>query len=190
MTSYLRGLFGGQSQPTKPHSESRSRSRPTTAASYKSPKPTTSESAPPRSAGIKRSYSATRSHVPSPLRVVTNERSPRPAVQRSNTSRSHSKSKSASSSHHQPPNAQYSGPGTGEFHPDFARAFVHIVSRPTLPDPFPKRTVYVYPHQLTHRFLCISSPCDPLRGLLAATFPFSVSLSHIKDAVTSCFKEQ
>lgn len=117
MSSYLRNLFGGQGQSSKAQGESRSRSRPPPAVAYshKSSKLATSESTP-RSAGVKRSHSATRSHVPSPLRDVTNEGSQRPTLQRSNTSRSHSKSK--------PSNSHYNGPGTGELYPDFVRPCV------------------------------------------------------------------
>lgn len=113
MTSYLRNLFGGQGQSSRSQSESRSRSRTASAGAH-THKSKPSESATPRSAGVKRSYSATRSHVPSPLRDVTNEDSIH-GLHRSNTSRLHSKSKSASSTHSRPSNAQYSGPGTGKF---------------------------------------------------------------------------
>ena len=184
MSSYLRNLFGGQGQSSKSHGEPRSRSRPPAVTyNYKSSKPATSDSIPPRAAGVKRSHSATRSHVPSPLRDVTNEGS-HPALQRSNTSRSHSKSKNASSS-------QYSGPGAGELYPDFVRPYVYIVPRPTLPNSVSKRTIYAYPNQLAHWLLCLSSSWDPFCRLPATTFPFCISLSHIKeDAVTPCSKEQ
>lgn len=115
MTSYLRKVFGGPSQPPKSQGESRSRSRPP--AVTPSSKSAKSESTP-RSGGVKRSHSAIRSHPPSPLRDATNEESLRPPLQRSSSSRSRSKSRSASaSSHYQPQTSQYSGPGTGKFHP-------------------------------------------------------------------------
>jgi len=121
MSTYLRNLFGGQGQSSKAQGESRSRSRqaPAVAYNYKSSRSATPESSPSRSAGVKRSHSATRSHAPSPLRDVTNEEAQRPTLQRSSTSRSHSKGKSS--------NAQYNGPGTGKFHPDKVRLFVNIV---------------------------------------------------------------
>jgi hypothetical protein len=136
MTSVLRNWFGGQGQSSKPHTESRSRSRQAPAVDYsrKSSKPATSNSAPSRS-GVKRSYSATRSHVPSPLRDVVNEQSQRPPIQRSSSSRSYSKSGSSS---HSPSNPQYSGPGTGQFHPHFLRPCIDVTPRPPLPDSFPK----------------------------------------------------
>lgn len=183
MSAYLRNLFGGQGQSSKAQGESRSRSRqaPAVAYNYKSSRSATPESSPSRSAGVKRSHSATRSHAPSPLRDVTNEEAQRPTLQRSSTSRSHSKGKSS--------NAQYNGPGTGKFHPDKVRLFVNIVPRPALPNTFPKRAIYVYPHQLTHWLLCISPPWDSLCRFRPTTFPICVSLSHTKDAVTPCSKE-
>jgi len=123
MPSILRNLFGSQnqnqsqSQPPKSRGVSPSRPRPAPAvADYKPPKSGPSEPTPSRSGRVKRSHSTTRSHVPSPLRDVTNDGSQRPALQRSSTSRSRSESRSTSSSSHQSPTSQYSGPGAGEFH--------------------------------------------------------------------------
>ena len=119
MTSYLRNLFGGQNQSSKSHGESRSRSRqaPAVAYNHKHSKSATWEATPSRS-GVKRSHSATRSQTPSPLRDVLNEGPQRSAMRRSSSSRPHSKSRSASSN---PSKSQYSGPGTGEFHPGLLR---------------------------------------------------------------------
>ena len=169
MTSYLRNLFGGQSQPSKSHSESRSRprSRPAPAVAYphKSSRSASSDPTPARS-GVKRTYSATRSYVPSPLRDVANEQPQRPVMQRSSSSRSYSKNRSPSSS---PSNSQYSGPGTGTFTPHFPRSSVNIISQVHITRFFPQMNR-----------ICIPRPVPGLAPLLPFTpgLPLWPTCSH------------
>ena len=66
---------------------------------------------------------------------------------------------------------------------------IEISPRSALSDPFSRCTIPIYPHELTYRLLCVSSPRDTLCGPLATAFPFRISLPQ-KDAVTSCSENQ